>query len=264
MSSSAALALIEFTARRVFSGKRLWAAIVLLAIPPLVAALLVALARQRAGTPVHFDGITFNLSLYLTLVLTAMIYGVALTSSEIEDGTAGYVLLGACPRWMVALAHVLVTSPLLAALTTASIAATYGIASISPVGVPERGPSVIATDAFVASVALTVYLAFFVFCGYAFKHNMAVSIGTVLVWEFIMPALPTKFMNYTVVMNTRILWLHLTQQGERGRWFRGVVGFDVPTYAEASMFLSVAAALFLTLGMVAAMNRSLAGREGGT
>ena len=40
-----------------------------------------------------------------------------------------------------------------------------------------------------------------------------------------------------------------------------VAGYTLPTYAEAAMFLSVCAALFLTLSMVAVMNRSIAGRE---
>ncbi|MBI2931792.1 MAG: hypothetical protein HYY16_09085 [Planctomycetes bacterium] len=261
VKTRAAVALVEFTIRRVFSGKRISATLLLLMVAPAVAGALAALGASRPGVAPFFDQLTFHLSLHITLVLTAMVYGVALTSSEIEDGTAGYLFLTACPRWQVALAHVLVVSPILAILTGASIALTYAAATLSPAGAPMAGPVVILADTLIAWIALTAYLAFFVFCGYAFKRNLAISVGTMLVWEFLLPMIPTKFATLTVTLNTRVLWLYLAQQGERGRWFRHLTGVDLPNYGQASMFLSVVVALFLTLAMITAMNRSVIGRE---
>jgi len=262
MNPTAVAALVSFTAHRVFTGKRFLALGLLLMIPPCLAGALAMAARVVPGVP-FFDGITFALSLYLVLILSAMIYGIGLTSSEIEDGTVGYVFLAACPRWLVALVHVVVTGALLTVLTTASIAATYGLSSISPAGLGEHGPSVIAADALIAWIGLTTYLAWFVLCGYAFKHNVAASIASVVVWEWIVPMIPNRLGAFTVIVNLRVIWLHLVQSGDPGRWFRAQVGYDLPTYGDASMFLSVALALFLALGMVAAMNRSIAGREAG-
>jgi hypothetical protein len=90
---------------------------------------------------------------------------------------------------------------------------------------------------------------------------VSVSLGAVLVWEFIVPLLPFKLAAYTLAVNTRVLWMHLAQGGTRARWFRNVFGFDLPTYGEASMFVAVAIGLFLTLSMVAVMNRSIEGRD---
>src|SRR5262245_3772582 len=181
MNRHSLVALVGFTAARLFTGKRFLATGILLMLSPCVAALLALLVPPQADAPRFFDGLTFLLSLRHVLVLTAMIYGIALTSSEIEDGTAGYVMLSACPRWLVALMHVLVTSVVLTALTAASIALTYSVSSMSPVGAPARGGVIIAVDSLVAGIGLTVYLAWFVFCGYAFRHNVAVSIGSITV-----------------------------------------------------------------------------------
>lgn len=256
MNFNATTALITFTMRRVFSGKRIVAAAIVLAVPPLVA-LLLALFR----IPGIFDPLMNQLMLHLSLILTAMIYGVALTSSEIEDGTAGYLMLSASPRWLIAIAHVLVTGAILGILATAGIALSYLAASLSPMGVGERAPFAILANGFVAWIGLTTFLSFFVFCGYAFKRSVAVSVASVLVWEFLVTAMPIKLAAFTVTLNLRVLWLHLALNGQRGSHFRSAAGYDLPTYVDASMFVSVTAALFLTLSMIAVMNRSIAGRE---
>lgn len=261
MKVTSVLALIAFTARRVFAGRRAWATLVVLAVAPLVSLLLALLVREESGAPPFFDGLTFGFLLHVSLLLTALIHGAALTSGELEDGTAGYLLLAGLPRWMIALVHVLVTATVLALLTFFSVAATYLLSTLSPAGSGMRPPGTIAGIAFVAWVGLGVFLAFFVFCGYAFRHNIAVSVASVLLWEFLVAALPIKFAAFTVTMNLRVLWLHFVLQGQRSVWFRNVVGYDLPSYGETSMFLSVTLALFLTLGMAAAMNRSIVARE---
>ncbi len=259
MNVSAAWALVAFTVRRVFAGRRTAALVSLQCAAPALAAVIAILHANGVGREPPFDEIVFHLSLHVTLILTALIYGIALTSSEMEDGTSVYLLLSASPRWLLPVVHVLATSSVLTVVATASIALTYGICMLA--GSPGLHPGAIAANALVVWTACTAYLSFIVFCGGAFKHNVSLSIGAVLLWEFIVPILPFKLVAYTVTVNSRVLWMHLAQEGERARWFRNIVGFDLPTYGGAATFVSVVIAVFLTLAMVAAMNRSHAGRE---
>jgi hypothetical protein len=70
-----------------------------------------------------------------------------------------------------------------------------------------------------------------------------------------------RFASYTVTNNLRALMLALVFDNDPGPWFRYVKNFDLPLYGEASMFLSIVAAVFLTTAMIAAMNRSIEGKE---
>jgi hypothetical protein len=55
--------------------------------------------------------------------------------------------------------------------------------------------------------------------------------------------------------------LPLVFDGRRGPLYRYVVNFHLPDYGEASMFLSILAGFFLMTAMIAAMNRSIEGKE---
>src|SRR5205814_5159084 len=106
---SAAAGLARLTLRNLAAGKRSFAAAFLLLLPPLLALLIAGLGKNTDGARV-FQGIVFQFSLWFMVYLLALVFGIALTSGEIEDGTAGYLYLGALPKWMVVLIQAGVTA----------------------------------------------------------------------------------------------------------------------------------------------------------
>ena len=80
-------------------------------------------------------------------------------------------------------------------------------------------------------------------------------------WEILMTSWPIKFASYTLTNNLRGMLLPMIFDGRRGPLYKYVRNFHLPDYREASMFLSILAGLFLVTAMVAAMNRSIEGKE---
>ncbi|RPH36053.1 MAG: hypothetical protein EHM91_16485, partial [Planctomycetota bacterium] len=103
------------TLRSLVGGKRAWAAALLVLAPPLFVALAALFGKNVQPLPL-FHGFVFYFSLWFVVYLLALIYGIALSIGEIEDGTAGYLYLSAVPKWMIVLIQMTVTT---AALTAA-------------------------------------------------------------------------------------------------------------------------------------------------
>jgi hypothetical protein len=197
------------------------------------------------------------------IYLLSLIYGIALTIGEIEDGTAGYLYLGAVPKWLIVLIQTGVTWIALTAAIFVNVALT-GLAA----GLAEGGLTHLWRDVFgctlVGAAGLLVSLGFYVTCGLVFRNPvtaLAASLAPTFFWEILVTQWPIKFASYTVTNNLRGMLLPLVFDGRRGPLYRYVVNFHLPDYGEASMFLSILAGFFLMTAMVAAMNRSIEGKE---
>lgn len=256
----AAAGLAWLTARTLFDGKRLSAA-VLLGLLPAVVALSVAFSHPSTDGAQLFHGIAFFYSLRIMVFLLALVFGLAITSGEIEEGTVGYLYLGAAPRWLIVLIQTGVTAAALTLVSLGSLALTALAAGLAGGDLPHPVRSV-AMMALLSSIAMLVSLSFTVTCGLALRRPLPVAATAIFFWEFLITQMPVKFAAWTLTNNIRSLFLNLVLDGERVRWmFRYVKNFRLPDYAEASMFLSLLAGLFLVTAMVAAMNRSIEGKE---
>ena len=92
----------------------------LLAGLPVLLGLLVYL---RGGRP-DVDRVLDILVVRTVMPLVALVLGTAALGSEIEDGTAVYLLAKPIPRWRIALAKILVAAGLTAALVVPSVVLT--------------------------------------------------------------------------------------------------------------------------------------------
>lgn len=260
---AAAGALGTLCARSIFSGKRFALTAVLFGLPPLVALFIGGTARAGLDPAWAMNFLSLKMILPIYILLIALVHGLSLSSGEIEDGTAVYAFLGLLPRWVVLLVRFFVTAVLLSALTFGTLALT-GLAIAATSG-GSAGPllALAARYGLVASVGLACYLAFFLFCGYAFPRPAAVGIITTILWEFVVTfTMPMKFAAYTLTNNLYGLALSLALDGDQGRWFRyRRAAYEMPTYESASLFVSVALGLFLVASMIALMNRSIEGKE---
>lgn len=111
--------LIEVTLRGLL-GRRRTILLVLLAGLPVLIALLV---RASGGRP-DADRVLDTLVVRTVMPLVALIVGTASIGSEIEDGTAVYLMIKPIARWRIALAKTLVAAGLTAALVVPSIVLT--------------------------------------------------------------------------------------------------------------------------------------------
>jgi hypothetical protein len=252
---NAIVALVLFTLRRVFTGKRVLAASIVLALAPLLAAVICAAGEAPAEEVYH--GLMIELVSWVAAMLLSLVYAIALTSSELEDGTGPYVLLAALPKWAVALVQIAVTAFGLTLMASVSVMATWVVVSLMGTG-PAPDPVLLWRYSFATGAAVLAYLSVFTFWGYSFRRGYAVSIAVAVVWEAMVVRMPMKFAAYTITNNVRGLILSLALEGDPGTYFWYSRGFyDFPTYGQGALFLSVVVGLGLTAAMVTIMNRAL-------
>jgi hypothetical protein len=252
------LGLAALSARTLLAGRRGWAAALLLGLPPLLAALTAAFGKGAAPEAV-FQGVVFHFSLWASIDLLAVVFGISLGSGPIEEGTAGYLYLGLLPRWAVVLVQALTATAGLTGLLLLSLLATAAASG----DVARLWPDALSCT-LVGGAGLLVILAWSMTCGLAFARPgsaLAAAALPVFFWELLVTWWPMKFAAWTVTNNLRALLLPLIFGNKRGPLFRYVRNFRLPGYEEAALYLSVLAGLFLAAAMTAAMNRSIEGKE---
>lgn len=167
-------ALAELTLRALAGRRRLVLMILLAALPAIVAVIL-RLAGGRADAPEIIDALVIR----TVLPLVALVIGTAAIGSEIDDGTAVFLLVKPIPRWLTALVKigvaagltmllvvppVLLTGPLVAGFDIDNLGTTVGYA--------------------VATMAGAVaYVAGFAALGAITSRALLVGLGYVLLWE---------------------------------------------------------------------------------
>jgi ABC-type transport system involved in multi-copper enzyme maturation permease subunit len=255
--------LAGLTLRNLAAGKRVWAAGILLLLPPLLALLIVGAGHDAESVKV-FQGVVFQFSLWFMIYLLALIFGIALSSGEIEDGTVGYLYLSALPKWLIVLVQVGVAAIALTALLFASLLLTALAASLGKGGLPRLGHDV-GVCTMIGGTGLTIALSYYMTCGLTLRSPLGALAAAVIptfFWELLVTLFPIRFAAYTVTNNLRALLLSHLFEGRRVQpHYKYVVNFKLPEYGEATMFLSILAGLFLVTAMVAAMNRSIEGKE---
>ena len=120
--------LVDVTLRGML-GRRRTVLLVLLAGLPVLVALLI---RVSGGRP-DADRVLDTLVVRFVMALVALIVGTAVIGSEIEDGTAVYLMVKPIARWRIVLAKAIVATGLTAALVVPAVLLTGFI-----LGVRER------------------------------------------------------------------------------------------------------------------------------
>ena len=111
--------LIDVTLRGLLGRRRTLLLILLVCLPVLIALLI----RVSGGRP-DADRILDTLVVRTVMPLVALILGTAAIGSEIEDGTAVYLMIKPIPRWKIALAKGLVAAGLTAVLVVPAVVIT--------------------------------------------------------------------------------------------------------------------------------------------
>jgi ABC-2 type transport system permease protein len=111
--------LIDVTLRGLLGRRRILLLILLVGLPVLIALLI----RASGGRP-DADRVLDTLVVRTVMPIVALIVGTAAIGSEIEDGTAVYLMIKPIPRWKIALAKAIVGAGLTAALVVPAVVVT--------------------------------------------------------------------------------------------------------------------------------------------
>ena len=179
--------LIEVTLRGMLGRRRTLLLVLLAGLPVLVALLI----RVSGGRP-DADRVLDTLVVRFVMALVALIVGTAVIGSEIEDGTAVYLMTKPIDRWKIVLSKAIVAAGLTSALVVPAVVLT---------GILLGGGTDATSTTFAFAVACLVggsayavaFLALSVFTSRAFLIGLAY----VLIWEGVLAGLleGTKFLS---------------------------------------------------------------------
>lgn len=223
------LALAEVTMRGLLGRRRTILLILLAGLPVLVAIL------ARVGGARLEDALVpiLELGVRTVLPLTALVFGTSSIGSEIEDGTAVYLLAKPVSRALVAVSKAFVAGLLAAALTVASTLLTGVL-----IGAGDSA-AMATTFAFAvaSAVAAFAYAALFVALSLVTSRALIVGLIYTLVWEGVLAGILEGTRAFSIREATLTLAEMLAPVGA------GIDGDQVPLQALLTLGLVLAASL---------------------
>jgi ABC-2 type transport system permease protein len=184
----ATMPITAVTLRGLLGRRRTVLLVLLVGLPVLVALLL-----RVAGSDVNVERILDPMIVRTILPLVALVFGTAALGSELEDGTAVYLIIKPIPRWRIIGAKMLVAAGLTVALVMPATVAT-GIL------VAGFGPGSMATTfayALAASAGGAAYACAFVALSAFTGRALIIGLAYTLIWEGILAGLleGTRFLS---------------------------------------------------------------------
>jgi ABC-2 type transport system permease protein len=183
---SAVAAIVAVTVRGLLGRRRILLLILLAALPVLIGLLI----RVTGGRP-DADRVLDALVVRFVMPLVALIVGTTVIGSEIDDGTAVYLMVKPVPRWRIVFAKALVAAGLTALLILPAVIVTSVLLSRDDLATTIGAYTV---ACFVGGSAYAIaFLALSTFTTRAFLIGLAY----VLIWEGILAGIleGTKFLS---------------------------------------------------------------------
>ena len=179
--------LLDVTIRGLL-GRRRSILLVLLAGLPVLIALLVRVSGGRSDA----DRVLDTLVVRTVMPLVALIFGTAAIGSEIDDGTAVYLMIKPIPRWRIALSKILVAAGLTALLIVPAVIITGAL-----LGSRTDTTTTIVGFSVACLVGGSAYAAAFVALSVFTTRALLLGLAYVLIWEGVLSGLleGTKFMS---------------------------------------------------------------------
>lgn len=182
-----AMPIVGVTLRGLLGRRRTFLMILLVALPVLIA-LLVRLADSRMDV----DRILDAMLVRTVLPLVALVMGTAALGSELEDGTAVYLIVKPVPRWRIVGAKMVVAAGLTAALVVPSAVLTGLLAG-------GTGPALGTTVGFAVAAAAggAAYACAFVGLSAFTSRALVIGLAYTLIWEGVLAGLleGTRFLS---------------------------------------------------------------------
>lgn len=175
---SVLVALASVTLRSLLSRRRTVLLLLLAALP-----VAVALLARLGGATSHESAVFDTLVVRTVLPIVALVFGTAALGSELEDGTAVYILAKPIARWKIVVAKAAVAAGLTAVIVAGSTILT-GLVLAGGVGLPLTLAFTVAT-----AVGSLVYVAAFVAASVVTSRALILGLVYVIIWEGVLAGL---------------------------------------------------------------------------
>lgn len=223
-------ALVSFTLRGLLGRRRLLLMLLLVALPVAVA-VLIRIAGGSRDAPEILD----TLVIRTVLPLVALVIGTAAIGSEIEDGTAVFLLVKPIARWRIALAKLLVASGLTLVLVVPPVVVT----GVLVAGASTASLSVTFGFALATIAGGAAYASVFTALGALTSRALILGLAYTLLWEGVLAGL---------LEGTRFLSIRQATLGLAAAWTGEDVGVDAldPTIAAVVIIVAIAGSFAIT------------------
>ena len=179
--------LIEVTLRGLLGRRRTILILLLVGLPVLIALLV----RISGGRP-DADRVLDTLVVRTVMPLVALIVGTAAIGSEIEDGTAVYLMIKPIARWKIAVSKIVVAAGLTVVLVVPAVVITGLLLG-------GRGDALTSVSAFALACLFggSAYAAAFVTLSAFTSRALLLGLGYTLIWEGVLAGLleGTRFLS---------------------------------------------------------------------
>ena len=178
--------IVEVTVRGLFGRRRIFLLVLLAALPVLIGLLI----RVAGGRP-DADRVLDTLVVRFVMPLVALIVGTTVIGSEIDDGTAVYLMVKPIARWRIVLSKALVAGGLTAVLILPPVIVAAILLSRTDLATTIEAFTI---ACFFGGTAYAIaFLALSTFTSRAFLIGLAY----VLIWEGVLASLleGTKFLS---------------------------------------------------------------------
>jgi ABC-2 type transport system permease protein len=178
--------IVEVTVRGLLGRRRIFLLVLLAALPVLIGLLI----RVAGGRP-DADRVLDTLVVRFVMPLVALIVGTTVIGSEIDDGTAVFLMVKPIARWRIVLSKALVAAGLTAVLIVPAVILTSVLLSRTDLATTLEAFTI---ACFFGGTAYAIaFLALSVFTSRAFLIGLAY----VLIWEGVLASIleGTKFLS---------------------------------------------------------------------
>lgn len=169
---------------RALTGRRRTLVVALLGALPVLVALLVRLSGRTHGLDGVTEAVMDRLVISTLVPLVALVFGTAALGSELDDGTAIYLLTKPIARWRIVVAKIIAAALL-------AIAVTVPAALLAAILIPATGDGLLVAAGYTvgAAVAATLYTAVFLALSLVTGRALAIGIVYILAWEGVLAGL---------------------------------------------------------------------------
>ncbi len=231
--------IVRLTLRGLLNRRRI-VLMALLAFTPVLIAVLVRLAGRDAD-PVRIEiNVLDGLVVRTIMPLVALVLGTAAMGSELEDGTAIYLLTKPVPRWRIVVAKLLAAGGLTAVLIVPAVL----LAGLILAGDQGGGARIALAYAAATAVGSFLYVTLFLALSVATGRALIVGLVYTLLWEGLLAGLfagsrAFSIREYTIGIASILDPEHIRAPLDAVTTIAGTVGVILLTFVLATRWLSL-------------------------
>lgn len=234
----------------VMRSRRMLLAILLAAIPPVIALIMATFAPGDVKPGEILASISFWLNLQVIVPILALVAGSAVVTEEIENRTITYLFTRPIPRPALLFGRLLATLVLVWLLLGSSATALSLAAAQRAGGLPDGlAMRVIAANL----VGGTVYTILFATIGVFLRHPMIVGLGYTFAFEMAIANVPGGSQSLTIQYHLRSILVDATETCWQSADVMNIDSFSGP--GEALGTLAVVAIVTLVVGALGIARR---------